>query len=451
MPGKRSVLIHRLVLVFSALAVVGIVVWIGMKVLAPVEVPPAPPPKAHVTFDAKSDIRSNNLFLRLKEFIIGDIDIGLIGNPLPFVGPKQGMELAEGQESRLATMEELSLQGGIAQDLERANDGSMLILLFGLDAEGLAVYEIRSYQTNGDVSTLMSWTTELDPSYMPTRIAQDHKDRIWFGNIEGKVGYVEEGGEPVWLTGLSTGLSASVRSIVVDGVDRVWVTDGLVVTVGGDQEFEPLSLKQQLSDVDQIDFTNKLAGLPEEYKPIPLEGTDGLLKAGLLPEELFITQDGRTGLTTGYSAFHFSLALQQRPDWINTLATSTIPLVVGPSGDIWGTRYLDGALIHIWATGTREYTSKIVVPSQALDNPRLFAQQGSKVYAVDYNPESTSVLWSTEGEEWLAKIIVASGTVPLDTPRMADVDGDENVWLLMDQGGVIRIRRSRELTEASPL
>jgi hypothetical protein len=46
---------------------------------------------------------------------------------------------------------------------------------------------------------------------------------------------------------------------------------------------------------------------------------------------------------------------------------------------------------------------------------------------------------------------VASGTPPLDIPVKIEVDGDENVWMLMKQGGIVRIRRSKFIEEEESL
>jgi hypothetical protein len=37
---------------------------------------------------------------------------------------------------------------------------------------------------------------------------------------------------------------------------------------------------------------------------------------------------------------------------------------------------------------------------------------------------------------------VASGTVSEDSSRKAEVDQDGDVWLLLEEGGLVRIRRS---------
>lgn len=453
MPGKRSAIVHRIVLVISALAVVGIAIWVGMQVLEPVQVPMAPPAKTQVKFDPKADIRKNTLFEMLKEFITGDLEIGVIGNPSPFVGPDSGMQvLQQGQESRLATMEEIPLQGAFAQDFAHGASGGMLILLVGMADEFTATYEIRSYEPDGSATTFANWQDVTGLAFTPTTIAQDHSGRIWMGNGEGNMGYVEQDGEPTWLLGEDTGLFGPVKSLVVDAVDRIWATEGSELTVGGDLGFSTVDIFQQMSKAQQEQFIYSIDDLAIKYGSADPMYNILDLKYALLPERLSVTREGRVGLSTGFTAFHFGLTLQQRPDWIDTLAaSSTVPLIVGPNGHVWGRRLEDDVLMRIWATGTRAYTSKIIVPSQALTNPHLFAQDTSKLYAVDYAPDATSILWSTEGEEWFSQLIVASGTPPIDTPVKVEVDGDGNVWMLMKQGGIVRIRRSQPIEEEEAL
>jgi hypothetical protein len=446
-------MVHHIALVVSALAVVGIVIWVGMQVLEPVQVPMAPPAKIQVKFDPKADIRKNSLFEMLKEFIIGDLEIGVLGNPSPFVGPNSGMQiLQQGQESRLATMEEIPLQGAFAMDFAHGTSGGMHVLLTGMADEYTATYEIRSYETDGSITTFASWMDPSELAFTPVAIAQDHSGRIWMGSGEGKMGYVEQGGEPMWFLVEDTGLLGPVKSIVVDAVDRIWATDGVELTVGGDLGFSPVDLYEQMSEGQQGDFIYSIDDLAIRYGSVNQIYNIRDIKEALMPERLSVTRKGRVGVSTGYTAFHFNLTLQQRPDWINILSvSSTVPLIIGPNGHVWGRRLEDDVLMRVWATGTRAYMSKLAVPSRALMNPYLFTQDASKLYAVDYAPTSTSVMWSSEGEEWFSQLIVASGTPPLDIPVKIEVDGDENVWMLMKQGGIVRIRRSKSIEEEESL
>jgi len=452
MPGKNSALIHRTALVISALAIIGIVFWVGKRVLEPSQSSLNPTVRTRVTFNPESDIRENSLFAKLKEFFMGDLETGALGNPSPFIGPNSGMVLEEGQESRLATMEEVALQGAFAQDAAPGSNGGMLILLVGLTNERTATYEIRSYETDGAATTFASWNDIPEPAFTPTAIIQDHNGRVWMGNGEGSMGYVEQGGEPVWLSGMSTGLYGPVSDLVVDTLDKVWVTDGATLAMGDDAGFSPVDLYQQMSGDQQGELSVAVSKLSAEYgSTYSMYGISDV-KQALYPERLSVTREGRIGLSTGLTAFHFGLTLQQRPDWINTLSSSTtVPLIVGPNGHVWGRRLEDDVLMRVWATGTRAYTSKRAVPSYALTRPRLFAQNASKLYAMEYSATSTSILWSTQGEEWFSQVVVASGTPPLDEPRSVEVDEEGNVWLLMEQGGIVRIRRSKPISEDETL
>jgi hypothetical protein len=446
MPGNKSLTTYRIVLALAGFGVFATAVWVGARVLQPAQVVMPAPPSERVSFNPEVDIRENSFFAELREFVIGRIETGAIGNPFPFVGMDTASQLQAGQESRLATLEEIPLQGASVVDIARGSDGCMLALLGGRQGEGMT-YEIRSYGSGGEASTFTSWSSAFSTAFTPLAMAQDHAGRVWLGNLDGRMGYVDRGGTPAWLSYVDTGLEAPVTSVEVDAVDRVWATDGIMLTQGGENGFAPIDLVQQMSEEQQADFLISVERISSElgYGEVEISFED--LQEAAMPERLSVTRDGRIGVSTGFMAFRFSLTLQQRPEWIDVLATSTYALIVGPNGHVWGRRYQDGALTRVWATGTRAYESSLSAPSQALLNPRLFAQDDNLLYAVDYNPTSTSVLWSTEGEEWFSRIIAASGTAPLDVPRKAEVDGDGNVWLLMEQGGLVRIRRSMEMGE----
>jgi hypothetical protein len=446
MPANKSLTTYRIVLALAGFGVFATAVWVGMRVLQPAYVEIPVPSSERVSFNPEADVRENSFFAALREFVVGKIETGAVGNPSPFVGMGSASQLQEGQESRLATLEEIPLQGASVIDIARGSDGSMLALLGGRQGEGMT-YEIRSYGSGGEASTFTSWSAAFSTAFTPLAMAQDHAGRVWLGNLDGRMGYADRGGTPVWLSYIDTGLEAPVTSVEVDAVDRVWATDGITLTQGGENGFAPMDLVQQMSEEQQANFLTSIERISSElgYGQVEIGFED--LQEAAMPERLSVTRDGRIGVSTGFMAFRFSLALQQRPDWIDVLATSTYALVVGPNGEVWGRRYEEGALTRVWATGTRAYMSALSAPSQALLNSRLFAQDENLLYAVDYNPTSTSVLWSTGGEEWLSRIIAASGTVPLDVPRKAEVDGEGNVWLLMEQGGLVRIRRSMEMGE----
>ncbi len=435
MPKRSISMIKNVATLFAAVALFGILVYVGMRVFQPVEVPPPPPPKAPVTFDPEAGVRSNPLFEALKAFVTGKVDLGPVGNPNPFMAGGAGAQLSPGQASRLATAEELTMYA-IVKDLVRGTDGSMLTLLYGVTESGI-VYEIRSYPPEGEATTLATWTAIDRADLRVARIAQDQSGRVWMMNDEGGIGYVEPDGNPRWLTAVETYLEGA-HAMVVDGADRLWITDGSTVSYGGERAFTSLSLMEEMTTEDQITLNTQVAALSDDVRPVPVEGLDGLIRAALLPELFHLLSDGRVALTTGYTAFTFPLSLQSRPTWHDLLEESVLPLAFAPNGDIWGVRYTDDALMRVWATGTEEYTSETSVPQQVKVNPALFGASEDKLYTVDYTT-SAPYLWTTAGETWSVQVVVASGTLPNDTPMKVAVDGIGNVWMLMKQGGVVRI------------
>lgn len=436
MPGKLSSITKKLAVLIAAIVAFGAIVWVGMRVFEPVSVPPPIAAKAHVTFDPKTDIRSNPLFDTLRLFVAGDIQAGALGKAFPFLRDGQGA--IPGQAgSRLASAEELLLSGAVARDLARSSSGEMLILLSGVGGDGTISYEIRSYPFGFEPETFASWTAPSRPDTRVVRIAQDRQDRVWLLNEEGGVGYIFAGGSPVWPQGLQTGLSGG-SLIAVDGADRIWVTDGTNVSIGGEREFTLMNIAESMREMDRIAFNQQLTDASSDIRPEPLSGPEGLLRAGLLPESFRMLSDGRIALVTGYTVLAFPLSLQTPPDWTDLLSAGISPLTVGPNGDVWGVERETGGLARIWATGTRSYADEASSPEDVKQNPDLFASFDATLYTLDYST-AAPFLWSTQGEHWSAKVVVASGTLPEDMPRRIAVDAMGDVWALMSQGGVVHI------------
>ena len=440
--ATRSPWIHHILLTIGALVLLAALYYSSTQFFQPLTVPPAPPARTQVRFAPKLDVTANPLFQELKGVVTGEVEPGVLGSLAPFVGPDRPDGLSDGQISRLASGEELMLHGAIARDLAHASDGTILVLVHTIDeGTGGLLYIIRKYLDRSGIE-VTRWMASEQVGLQPVRIAQDSSGTIWVASFNGRIGTVVPGSAPVWRSETELSLFAPTTDLEIDALDRVWITDGLTVFVGGEQSFTPLDLSIQLSEEDRVKFGNELSALPENIRPTPLEGPDGLIRAALLPEGLYPYGGGRMGLTTGYSAFTFPLAFQNASEWSDTLEASALSLIVDHAGGVWALRYTDGALLRMTPTSTREFTGA-TAPRDARTNPDLFASDGSKLYSVDY-ASSSKILWSTIDDSWAAEVIVASGTLPNDRIKELQADSSGNLWMIMSQGGLVRIERRAE-------
>ncbi|MBD3252088.1 hypothetical protein GF380_06625, partial [Candidatus Uhrbacteria bacterium] len=393
MAKNSSAIIYRIVLLLGALGIVAAAIWIGIQVLEPVRVPPAPPSKPAVTFDPKADIRSHNLWGTLQDFLQGiPQETGVVGNPNPF--QSSGIAIGAGGVSRLASIEAISLQGGVVEDVTAGTEDGVLVLFSGTPQNSGVQYEIRSYAADGSATTFASWNDVLGLNTTPIALAQDFDGRVWLGNSAGGVGYVERDGVAVWQDAVVTGLQGPVQQIVVDGVNGVWVTDGIGLTKGDADGFTPIDLVQQLSSEQQEEMLNRIQTVKEANtdSDAPIQTIENVRQA-LQPKKLSVLADGRVGVVTDTAVFQFGLSMQSRPEFRNVLAVPAYPLALDPTGEIWGKTTGDGSLLKILATTTRLYSPPPLSPEQAVRNINLFAQDAQKLYAVDYVPGGTSVLW----------------------------------------------------------
>jgi len=236
----------------------------------------------------------------------------------------------------------------------------------------------------------------------------------------------------------ATGLAGSVTSMAVDGAGRVWATDGASLALGGRDAFAPFPFASRLRAEDSAALVAEALEMPEETRPTPLEGADGLLRALIAPRRLSVLSNGEMGLIAARTAFVFPLALQNSIRWTDVSAAS-VPLAFDGSGDVYARSIVDGAFTRVWATGTTAYTS-VPLPRDARVNPDLFGSGPDGLFALDYVPTST-VLWTARGGTWTAQIVAASGTAPGDEVVRVGSDGAGNIFAILRQGGLIRIRR----------
>ncbi len=432
--SKRSAAFQNIILVLSALAVLGAAVWVGMVVFEPAPVPPIPPSRARVSFDAKADIRQNRLFDTLRAVITGEIEPGALGKLNPFTGPAGSGQSGSAAGSGLGVAEEIALGGSGAIALSPGRDGSMLILLEGRSGAD-RVYEVRRFGADGSVGSLVNWTlVESDISgsngaLIPVAFAQDRNGTIWFVSAAGRVAYAEPGAVPAWTAAplvLFAGANVQIR---FDGNDRLWVTDGNILYGGDGQSFEAHDLSQLLS-AEKREFIRD-AQLTEQL---------------MSPRRIQVLAGGRLGVLTPAAGIMLPLASPGQPIVFDLIPTST-ELALG--GVAWG-QTPDGDLLYapdagaltltrLSVTGSRTYSDPYAMPRRALLDPLgLSLTNARALYALDYTPTST-VLWTLAGENWTADIVAASGTLPNDAPRRIEPDGAGNVWAILRQRGLLRV------------
>ena len=80
-------LFSRILLAIMGLALIVMAYWFITTALTPVPVPPVPPAKGAVSFDAKADVSKDALFQRLRPLAPSTVDVGATGRLNPFVPP----------------------------------------------------------------------------------------------------------------------------------------------------------------------------------------------------------------------------------------------------------------------------------------------------------------------------------------------------------------------------
>lgn len=446
-------LIKQIASLAAALLFVSGVVWVGIRFFQPIEVPPAPPPRRPVVFNPESDIRNNPLFDTLKVFAEDLPDIGtvVIGKEFPFGSPESEAGGTADRPLQLATMERVTIpSGGIVTSVAKQADGTIFGLSYTLSEQGAVEYSIWAFDENASSTLRARWQTQPISSLRVASMGVDSFGDIWLLSEAGGIGLISREGKVAWQPNMQTGLSADGQSykLFIDVTDRVWVTDGTRVAVGGTSGFTPVDLVQQLSSVNQRILKDFIGVIPAEYRPSTLQGENGDLRGALLPDRFFQLRDGRTGLTTKTGVLLFGYSLANVPTWINTVATSTIPVAITPSGNIWGNRYKDNAFMYLDEdlSGTANL-SATALPRLARSNSSLFAFGYDTTYALDFLSATSTYLWSTIDGSWKNQIITTSGTVPSGSAKSIEVDANGAIWGVMSGGELVRIREGAEIID----
>lgn len=439
--STSSTLIKRVAVLLAAAICLGMIFWVGSKLLEPTNVPPPMPSKSLVSFQGDTAVLENPLFKTLQTFITGEVMLGPVGNSFPFGAVAQGGGDASSTAGtptalQLATFESVAVgEGYVVKDAIRGRTGKVLALLYRPDGDGVT-YDIRSYAWN-DVAVFSSWHVDANPANRIAGIAEDSSGSVWVLNEQGGVGRAREGETPTWF-GVQTGLTGSRLRIAIDTADQVWVSDGITVAVGSESSFTPVDLYASLSEGEREKLANQLAVLPPSVKPMAQgTGVDGLVRAALQPDDFFQLADGRLALTTGYGVLRFPLAQTSRVEWIDTLDALALPLAVATNGDVWALRYTDEMLMRLRGSESVSFRPGIS-PKDARVNPDLFTSAGARFFAFDYAATST-FLWSTDGTVWGNQVVAASGTMPNDTARKIVSDRFGAIWAILSQGGLMRI------------
>lgn len=426
--SKRSPLIHRLVLVLSALAALGAAAWAGLRAFEPVPIPPVPPPRPAVTFDPRADIRGNPLFGTLQAVIRGEIDIGQIGRSNPFASPSTETPSSPDAAAARGSVEEVSLGGAQVFALAPAVEGGVLALVGGQTANGAQTYEIRRFAPDTEPATVGRWNAPpagSDPStpapLTPVAVRQSGDGKIWLFSVDGRVGTLQSDGRPVWgpqpiLPALSG--AGDLDGVLVDDIGRLWVTDGAQLFVGNGSGFQTIDLPVALSEEDRAAVVSGVA----DARPWRLQSL----------------ADGRVGVMTPSFAFTFQLSLQGKPE-VTGAPSGARFLAFGPGGALWSAREDGSGLIRQEGDATRTYEDTRVLPKQAVDRRLLLTASRETLSALDYNPAGT-VLWRTAGNDWVASVIPPQGTQPEDQAARIVADGQGNVWALMQQRGLLLVR-----------
>jgi len=426
----------KIALVISATCLLIVVFWIGSGLLRPAEVSPPAPPKKPVTFNPSLDIRSHPLFADLQSYFEWDPHPTQLGNPYPLVGSdiQGGAGISVLQLRPFAVLQTIdSGEGWSPQALSHLVDGTAAVLWQKRNADTI-LYEIRQYPSTSTHDVMSSWSSDGSPLQTVRAFAQTSNGTTWLLNLAGGVGMVEKGKDtpPTWLTDVQTGLSGSRLRMYVDPGDRVWITDGASVAVGGEQGFEPVDLLNQLTASGRTELQSQLQAAIQSQ-----EQNDAKLRSLLRPLDFFALNAGKTGLTTQSGVFIFPLSTFARPEWVNFVHSGILPLAIAKDGGVWGVHASDQALEYAKGTTTQSFLSTTIAPRDARSNPNVFTFLDTRAYAFDYAPTST-ILWHNDGANWVAQWMTTS-TLPEARTIDTIIDRKGTIWSRMSDGKLLHI------------
>lgn len=431
----------RIALLISSGVLFALAAWVAFRVFQPVEVPPMMPSQAPVSFNADKTIETNPLFKKLQVFVQGDYVIGTVGNSYPLGGdPKKKTIKGYDNKSLLSTAQEVVLNGIIVRDIAVSKDGGILGLAYTGTDTGQIHYEIRTFGQKDD-RTIGQWNAASQPNVRAVGLTEDSTGKIWLVSERGGVGEIDSGGNPSWLASIQTGLNVQDPlkvSISSDSLDRIWITDGGIVSVGGEKNFSPVDLSAELSADQRAQYETILSQDASQIGLQAVSEPDALLRAALQPKAFFPITDGRMGLTTAFGTFIFPQSQSAKSEWIPTLQFSMIPYAVSDKGDVWGVRFTDHVLSRL-TNGSEASFASGPAPSSDLIKPSSFAFIGGTPLVFE-EAQKTTNLWTTNGDAWSVKLISTTGTqAVLAPPAKIQVDNEGTIWVLMTDGHLYHI------------
>lgn len=427
---SRSHILHRIVLLISAVGVLAIAWWVGSRAIEPVPPPPIPPPKASVSFDPRVDVRTHPLFNTLQALYRGQLDAGIVGRANPFLGATGGLEALQEGGVSLGTIEEVALGGTRVIAASKGAEHGIVVLLQSSANE--RAYEIRRLTVNGAPQGLGSWVADAG-ALTPIALQEDRAGVIWVLSTDGRVGSIQNDGRPLWgslpLDGVRQSIGVGDASFALDGAGRLWLTDGESVFVGNGTGFERIDLAAQLSAAHRQALGVSAEGdLPSNLRR---------------PQRLQMMADGRVAVLTERFAATFPLNLQGSAEILVAPASAVVlePL----TGALWSVERNNAGEATRWirsvTNGSRDFTDLVVLPKQAGVTPSLAAVDTGVLYALDYAPQGT-ILWSILDDTWVASVLAAEGPQPQDRAVQLIPDRDGGVWVLLSQRGLLLARPS---------
>jgi hypothetical protein len=441
--------ISRIVLLISSALLLLLVAWVGYRIFQPVSIPADFSSQVPVSFNADEGIVKNTLLQRLRSYGINtQYVVGSIGNPYPLGGDPKKINAPKGydNETVLATAKELNLHGMLAKDIALHTDGGVIALLYQVAEDGRIHYEIHAIDLVED-TVVAQWDALSTSDLRVASMIEDLTGRIWLLNERGQVGRILSDGAPTWLVDFPTGLMADDPSRLViasDTLDRIWISDGVVVSVGGEKGFSPIGLMSELTEDQREQYDTLLVSQAEQIGLRAELGSEALLRSALAPKGFFPLQDGRMGLVLAHGVMIFPQSQASRSEWIPTLQSSLIPYGVSTNGDIWGVRYTDKVLLKI-SDGKEVAFDTVPAPKTEVLKASMmaFSESGNFVFQ---KTEKGSNLWYSAGDTWSMKIVVTSGTQAIVAPTAkVQAESSGTVWTLMEDGFVYRVTPGAEV------
>lgn len=442
MPITRSRRIaSRIALLVSSAVLFVLAAWVGFRLFTPTDIPPSMPPQSLVSFNADKTIEKHPVFEKLQVFVRSEYLVGAVGNAFPLGGnPKKKTPKGYDNKALLATAAEVQLNGILVKDISLKKDGGILALLHNITSDGQVHYEIRLMGLKEDVF-VAQWNALPRLDLRVAGIASDSSGKIWLLNEKGQIGMIGQDGNASWKTNLQTGLVAldpQKLSISIDALDRVWVTDGVAISMGGEKGFTPVDLNAELTEEQRVQYSGVLASQAGSIGLQSLNGSDSLLRAALVPKSFYPLPDGRMGLTTAFGAFVFPPSQSARAEWVPTVQFSQIPYGISQNGETWGVRYTDQVFSRVIRGEEKLFSAGPSPSSEQLKSSSMaFVEEGAYVFEVS---DKLTNLWFSDGETWSTKLVASTGTQSvLAAPSKISVEDSGVLWSLMTDGRLYKI------------